>query len=44
MAIRAGKVLVLNRFHNVVLGNDLMPLDILEQVVQDYKDAKLASL
>ncbi|HSR34642.1 MAG TPA: DUF885 family protein [Anaerolineae bacterium] len=30
-------------FHNVVLGNGSMPLDILERVVQDYIDARLAS-
>jgi uncharacterized protein (DUF885 family) len=43
MAIRSGKAFVLNRFHKVVLGNGSMPLDILEQVVQDFTDAKLAS-
>jgi uncharacterized protein (DUF885 family) len=33
----------IKEFHNVVLGNGSMPLDLLEQVVQDYIDAKLAS-
>jgi uncharacterized protein (DUF885 family) len=33
----------IKEFHNVVLGNGSMPLDILEQVVQDYIDRKLAS-
>jgi uncharacterized protein (DUF885 family) len=32
----------LKEFHNVVLANGSMPLDILEQVVQDYIDAELA--
>ncbi len=33
----------LKEFHNVVLGNGSMPLDILDQVVQEYIDAQLAS-
>jgi len=32
----------LKEFHNVVLGNGSMPLDVLERVVQDYIDSKLA--
>jgi uncharacterized protein (DUF885 family) len=32
----------LKEFHNVVLGNGGMPLEVLERVVQDYIDAKLA--
>ncbi len=32
----------LKEFHNVVLGNGSMPVDVLERVVQDYIDAKLA--
>jgi uncharacterized protein (DUF885 family) len=32
----------LKEFHNVLLGNGGMPLEVLERVVQDYIDAKLA--
>jgi uncharacterized protein (DUF885 family) len=32
----------LKEFHNVVLGNGSMPLKVLERVVQDYINAKLA--
>ncbi len=32
----------LKEFHNVVLGNGSMPLDVLEQVVQDYIETELA--
>ena len=32
----------LKEFHNVVLGNGSMALDVLDRVVQDYIDAKLA--
>jgi uncharacterized protein (DUF885 family) len=32
----------LKEFHNVVLGNGSMPLEVLERVVQDYIDSKLA--
>jgi uncharacterized protein (DUF885 family) len=32
----------LKEFHNVVLGNGSMPLSVLERVVQDYIEAKLA--
>jgi uncharacterized protein (DUF885 family) len=32
----------LKEFHNVVLGNGGMPLEVLERVVQDHIDAKLA--
>jgi uncharacterized protein (DUF885 family) len=32
----------LKEFHTVVLSNGSMPLDVLERVVQDYIDAKLA--
>jgi uncharacterized protein (DUF885 family) len=33
----------LKEFHSVILGNGSLPLDILEQVVQDYIDATLES-
>jgi uncharacterized protein (DUF885 family)/pimeloyl-ACP methyl ester carboxylesterase len=33
----------LKEFHNVVLGNGSLPLEILEHVVQDYVDAKSAA-
>jgi len=32
----------IKEFHNVVLSNGSMPLEILERVVQDYIAAKLA--
>ena len=32
----------IKEFHNVVLGNGSMPLEILERIVQDYIDAELA--
>ena len=32
----------LKEFHNVVLGNGSMALDVLDRVVQDYIDTKLA--
>jgi uncharacterized protein (DUF885 family) len=32
----------LKEFHNVVIGNGSMPLDVLDRVVQDYIDTKLA--
>jgi uncharacterized protein (DUF885 family) len=34
----------LKEFHNVVLSNGSMPLEILERVVQDYIDAKLGGV
>ncbi len=39
---RLGDRFDLKEFHNVVLANGAMPLDVLEQVVQAYIDAKLA--
>ncbi|OQY20521.1 MAG: hypothetical protein B6I35_10420 [Anaerolineaceae bacterium 4572_32.2] len=39
---RLGDQFDLKEFHNVILGNGSMPLDILEQVVQEYIGARLA--
>ena len=39
-----GEQFDIKEFHNVVLGNASMPLDVLEDVVQDYIDLKLASM
>ena len=33
----------LKEFHSVILSNGSMPLDVMERVVQDYIDAKLAA-
>ena len=40
---RMGDQFDLKEFHNVVLGNGSLPLNILEKVVLDYIDAKSAS-
>jgi uncharacterized protein (DUF885 family) len=40
---RLGERFDLKEFHSVVLSNGSMPLEVLERVVQDYIDQKLAS-
>jgi uncharacterized protein (DUF885 family) len=40
---RLGERFDLKEFHRVILSNGSMPLDVLERVVQDYIDEKLAS-
>lgn len=39
---RLGDRFELKEFHNVLLGNGSLPLEILEQVVNDYVEAKLS--
>jgi hypothetical protein len=38
-----GEQFDIQEFHNVVLGNGAVPLEILERLVQDYIDARLAA-
>jgi len=40
---RLGEAFDLREFHDVILGNGPMPLEILEKVVDDYIEAKLAT-